>query len=301
MKLIGLLGRQPILNLLAIRAIQPEEILFVGTKDTHATGQHLQSLIGSQIAVHQTEIYDAFDASYITKTLRKKLRKLGWTANKTIFDLSGGSKIMFYAAIELAKQLESPVSDVERIGFRYRIRQFQFQDHHPKMVRDEYLPGLITIADYLKCYLPGFHEDGYSRDARGRVDIGGRLEETVYTTLADHVDEILAGVRPKGVAEQIEIDLIVRQGNNVGIIEAKTGVKKAGIDQLDTAGNPHYLGDFLAKLLVTGRYLPRAHKALATAQEVRVIELPGYSDRAGLTPQDRRNLIQSVQQALSGR
>jgi hypothetical protein len=111
----------------------------------------------------------------------------------------------------------------------------------------------------------------------------------------------MAGVRPSGVAEQIEIDLIVRQGNNVGIIEAKTGVKKAGIDQLDTAGNPHYLGDFLVKLIVTGHYLPRAHKALATAQQIRVIELPGYSDRAGLPVQDKLRLVQTVLQALEGR
>ena len=123
----------------------------------------------------------------------------------------------------------------------------------------------------------------------------------VYDALAPHVDEVMAGVRPSGVAKQIEIDLVVRQGNNVGIIEAKTGIKKAGIDQLDTAGNPHYLGDFLAKMLVTGRYLPRAHKALATAQEIRVIELPGYSDRAGLPSQDKQRLVQTVQQALAGR
>jgi len=301
MKLIGLLGHQPILNLLAIRALQPEEILFIGTKETHAIGQHLQSLIGKKAVVHQTEVYDPYDANYITKTINKKLNKLGWQPNETLFDLSGGEKIMFYAAIELAKAHESPVADIERVGYRYRIRQFEFQNHHPKMVRDEYLPSLINISDYLHCYLPGFQEDGFSRDQHGRIDIGGRFEETVYTALAEHVDEVLAGVRPKGVAEQIEIDLIVRQGNNIGIIEAKTGVKKAGIDQLDTAGNPHYMGDFLAKLLVTGRYLPRAHKALATAQEIRIIELPGYSDRSGLPANDKRLLIQSVQQALSGR
>jgi len=301
MKLISLLGTQPILNLMAIRALQPEEILFVGTRDTHATAQHLQSLVGSQAIVHQSEIVDPYDAPFMIKAINKKLRKLKWQAQETLFDLSGGSKLMFYAATELAKAHESPAVDIERIGYRYRIRQIEFQDHQIVMTRDEYLPTLISIADYLNCYLPGFQEDGFSRDAHGRVDIGGRFESAVYNTLAEHVDEVLAGVRPKGVAEQIEIDLIVRQGNNVGIIEAKTGVKKAGIDQLDTAGNPHYLGDFLAKLLVTGRYLPRAHKALATVQEIRVVELPGYNDHSGLSSQEQRILVQAVQQALSGR
>ena len=301
MKLISFLGTQPILNFLAIRDIEPQEILFVGSRDTHGVAQHLQSMVGTRIKVHQSELYDPFDAPYITKTVQKKLNKLGWEPRDTLFDLSGGNKLMFYAAVEMAKAHESPALDIERIGQRYRIRQWEFQGHELVRIRDEYLPTLITIADYLHCYLPGFHEDGFSRDSDGRVDIGGRFERTVYEILAEHVDEVMAGVRPAGVSEQIEIDLIVRHGNSVDIIEAKTGVKKAGIDQLDTAGNPHYLGDYLSKLLVTGRYLPRSHKALANAQEIRVIELPGYSDRQGLPAQDKRNLIQAVQQALTGR
>jgi hypothetical protein len=103
------------------------------------------------------------------------------------------------------------------------------------------------------------------------------------------------------VAEQIEIDLMVRRGNRVGIVEAKTGVKKAGIDQLDTAGNAHYMGDHILKFLVTGRYLPRAHKMLAVAEEISVIELPDYNDRRRLPVQDEQRLIETVQRKLDGR
>jgi len=272
----------------------------VGTKDTHATGQHLQKLVGNQAIVHQTEIYDPYDAPYMYKAIDKKLRKLGWQQEKTLFDLSGGSKLMFYAATELAKHYESPVVDVERIGHRYRFRQFEFQDHQLSMIVDKYLPSQISIADYLDCHLSGFHEDGFSRDSRGQVDIGGRFEKTIYDALSPHLDEVMAGVRPSSVSDQIEIDLIVRQGNNVGIVEAKTGVKKAGIDQLDTAGNPHFMGDFLVKLLITGRYLPRAHKALANAQEIRVIELPGYDDRRGLPQKEEQQLVRTVLEVIEG-
>lgn len=301
MKLVGLLGAKPILNLMAVRELKPDEVLFVGSKDTHAIGQHLQKLITDQATVHQSELYDTYDAPYIIKAINKKLKKLGWKPENTIFDLSGGNKIMFYAATQLAKAYESPAVDIERIGHQYRIRQWEFREHHLVRTRDEFLPGMISISDYLNCYLPGFREDGFSQDERGQVDIGGRFEQTVYHVLKENVDEVMAGVRPEGVAEQIEIDLIVRHENNVAIIEAKTGVKKAGIDQLDTAGNPHYLGDFLVKLLITGRYLPRAHKSLAAAQEIRVIELPGYSDHAGLPENEKRLLIQTVRQALTGR
>jgi hypothetical protein len=79
------------------------------------------------------------------------------------------------------------------------------------------------------------------------------------------------------VSKQIEIDLVVRIGNNVGLVEAKTWVNKAGIDQLDTAGNSVYLGKHATKFLVTSRYLPRAHKTLASSQHTHVVELPGYT------------------------
>jgi hypothetical protein len=55
------------------------------------------------------------------------------------------------------------------------------------------------------------------------------------------------------------------------------------------------------KFLVTGRYLPRAHKALATAQGIHVVELPGHSAYHGIPEQEQRRLIQSVRRTLVGR
>jgi hypothetical protein len=69
---------------------------------------------------------------------------------------------------------------------------------------------------------------------------------------------------------------------------------------LDTAGNPHYLGEYIIKMLVTGSYLPRAHKSLAFAQEIRVIELPSYEDRRGISPKDQQWLVSQVREGLAG-
>ena len=78
----------------------------------------------------------------------------------------------------------------------------------------------------------------------------------------------------------------------------KNLVPWAGIDQLDTAGNPSYLGRYATKLLVTGRLLPRAHKSLALAQKIRLVELPGYSHQYGIPEQEERRLLQAVRAAL---
>ena len=95
MKLVGLLGSKPILNLMAIRDLQPEEVLFVGTKDTHTIGQHLQSLASSQTTVHQSEVYDPYDPPYIVKAITNhslsatlsKVRKFSGPAGRSLSEL----------------------------------------------------------------------------------------------------------------------------------------------------------------------------------------------------------------------
>ncbi len=302
MKLVELLGPQPILNLLPLRYLQPNEVLFVGTPQTHDTSRHLQNMLQNQLQIHKTEVHDPHDPFAVYKSVSKKMRKLGWGGKDIVFDISDGTKMEAFGLAKLAKDFGSLLIDVELIYGRYQLRSYLFEDEHLTVQDDIHLPeNLIDIGDYLSAYLPGYVVGGAAKDSQGNVDIGGRFEETIYHTLVPHVDEILAGVRPAGVAEQIEIDLIVRRGNRIGIVEAKTGIKKAGIDQLDTAGNAHYLGENILKFLVTGRYLPRAHKMLAVAEEIQVIELPGYRDNRRLPDQEKHRLIDTVKRKLDGR
>jgi hypothetical protein len=112
------------------------------------------------------------------------------------------------------------------------------------------------------------------------------------------VDEIKVGVRPEGVADQIEIDLVVRCGNQLGIVEAKMGASKAGIDQLSTAGGARYLGTYTARFLVVGRRLYSQHKTLAQARNVIVIEMPGYTDGRALGRDEADRLRRTIRTGL---
>lgn len=302
MNLVELLGLQPILNLLPMRYLRPDAVLFVGTPATHDISRHLQALVQRDVQVYQTEVANPHDPFAVFQTVRKKLDKLGWGPDEVIYDLSDGTKMESFALARLASDAGATVVDTELVHGRYRMRRYQYEDGHPVFREDIALPeDLISIEDYLHAHIPGFETGGAATDDHSRVDIGGRFEETIFQALAPHLDEVLAGVRPAGVGNQIEIDLVVRRGNRVGIIEAKTGVRKAGIDQLDTAGNAQYLGAHVVKMLVTGGYLSRAYKMLAAAEQIRVIELPGYRDYSRLPDQEHRLLINSVMQALEGR
>jgi hypothetical protein len=296
--LVTLVGQQPLTTLLSVRYLDPPEVLFVGTREWNNASRHLQTLCGKERQVRLTEIRDAYHPGRIYQQMKKKLRKLGWSPENTIYDLSGGNRPMAFAIYLLAMEDRSDLVDVEFVRRRHRLRLYRLDGELYALEEDVELPDLITIADYINAHAPGFEVDGFSRDKRGRVDSGGRFESTIYNTLEPHVDEIMAGVRPGSAAKQIEIDLVVRCSNNIGLIEAKTGVNKAGIDQLDTAGNPSYLGRYATKFLVTGRLLPRAHKSLALAQEIHVVELPGYTVHHGIPEQEERRLVQTVRAAL---
>ena len=301
LKLVVFIGEQPVYNLLSIRHLKPDEILFVGSRKIQDRNRNLKDLIGRDCPTETMEIHDPYRPAAIVQDVKKKIIKLGWAADEIMYDLSGGNRIMSFGAFFLASETESRLADLEYIRNNIHLRIYGFEDGQAVLQDDITLPGIITISDYLHAHIPGFTEEKFSKDEHGRTTSGGRFEEVIYKTLAPHVDEIMAGVRPDGVGRQIEIDLVVRCGNNVGIIEAKTGASKAGIDQLDTAGNPTYLGEHVVKFLITGRYLSRAYKSLAFAERVRVIELPKYDDGRSLQEQERSLLINTVLSELGGR
>jgi len=297
-KLVELVDEQPLPNLISIRAIKPDEVLFVDSHGRQDVTKHLRRLLRQEIDVHTLTVRDPFDPRDVFTRLGQKTHDLGWSKRSVIYNVSGGRRTKAFAAYELAKQRNSILADIERVHNQYRLRLYKFEDGQPVLSQDVKLPSLITITDYLNAHLPGFDVDGFSCDERGRIDDGGKFEQAVHKALEPHVDEIMSGVRPAGVSHQIEIDLIVRHGNGIGIVEAKTGVNKAGIDQLDTAGNPAYLGRFATKFLITGRQLPRAHKILATAQNIHVIELPGYHVQHGIPKSEREQLVRAIQRLL---
>ena len=296
--LVAFISEQPIYNLLPIRNVKPGAVLFVGTRERHATNQHLHAFVGNECTVHQTEVHDPYEPTEIYRSLSKKIKKLGWNPDKVLIDMSGGNKMMAFAAHHLALEGNSQLIDLEYIRGRFRFRVYHVREDLASRETDHKLPAIITIADYLNAHLPGFSSADFHKDKKGRFDAGGHFEASIYHAIESDVDEILPSVRPAGVKKQIEIDFVIRRGNNVGIIEAKTGVNKAGIDQLDTAGNPLYSGIHLQKFLVTGRYLTSAYKALALAQNIRVIELPGYTVEHGIPERERFNMIQTIHSAL---
>ncbi len=297
-KMIALIGEQPIPNLLPILCDLPTEVLFVRTDLTRESSLRLEKVLQGKTAVSFLEISDAYNISQIYECLASKIEQLGWLSEEIIFNVTGGTKPMSIAAYQLAANQSCPALYLQSEGRQTRLRQYNFSQGRADLTRDEIIPSLITIADYLLAHLPGFRSEGFHKDAHGNLTVGGQFEKQIYKTLEPQVGEIMAGVRPEGVRDQIEIDLVVRCGNQVGIIEAKTGTRKEGIDQLSTAGGRAYLGIYTAKFLIMGNYLSSDLKTLAQARDISVIELPQYREGKALAATEANRLIQTIRQKL---
>jgi hypothetical protein len=216
------------------------------------------------------------------------------------FNLTGGTKMMALAAFSLAAQTGSRFVYLENRGSR--LQRYRFEAGAPVREEPLDLPELITAEDYLKAHLDGYTEDGFSRDEQGKLTDGGQFEEAVYLALETRLDDVLPGVRPARVARQIEIDLVLRAGNKVGIAEVKLGSQglKRGLDQLKMAGEPTYLGTYTAQFLITAAVrLPNPIRTLARERGVHVIQAPGYQAGRPLTKADADRLAADIRRVLA--
>jgi hypothetical protein len=299
--MIALIGEQPIPNLLPIKHNKPSTVLLVRTNRTKSVSERLEKVAQNETSVSFCDV-DPYDIPKIHQQLSQALNQLNVEQVDLLFNLTGGTKPMAFAAYQLAVDKGIPFLYLESEGRQSKLRFYQFKDKLPILHQEEMIPSVITIDDYLNAHLPGFDSDSFSKDKKsGRINVGGLFEQSIHQVLEKNVDEILAGVRPKGVEKQIEIDLVIRCGNQVGIIEVKTGVKKQGIDQLSTAGGRAYLGTYTAKFLIVGGRLEYRLKTLAKAREITVIELPGYIEGNPLIKKEAEYLIREIHQRLGVR
>jgi hypothetical protein len=289
-KMVALMGEQPIPNLLPIRYDQPAEVLLVQTERTKKTAARLARIIRPKAEVFFSDV-DPYDISAIYQELAERIEVLGWSWAETVFNLTGGTKTMAFAAYQLAFDRASQFLYLESERGQSRLRQYAFEDKLATLKRDTIIPGVITIDDYLQAHL-----DGYQYR-----DIQEPFEQTLFETLEGQVDEIAAAVKdPTGT---LDLDLVVRIGNQVGIIEAKTGKSARridGIDHLNTAGGRAFLGIYTKKFLVVDSSWDKLTNLseLAQARQVEVIELPGYGQTKQLAEQDKQRLVQMIKTRL---
>jgi hypothetical protein len=303
--MIALVGEQPIPILLPVRYLQPTETILVCTKETEDVVQRLSKLI-PQCHSPTVKPYE-FD-----ETL-DKIRAAISDKNDLIFNLTGGTKMMALAAFAVVSETQGRFVYLQSEGLKSLLIQYKF-DKNGRVKPDAKIDlelqtevqPLITAEDYLNAHLPGFRLAGFSCDEAGNLSDGGKFEQEIYNILKSEFD-VLPNVRPEGVADQIEIDLVIRCQNHVAIAEVKLGDAQGegprhGLDQLAMAGRREYLGTYTVKFLITGRQLTsRVQKRIQTLAQEANIEIIQPSRGIWNARNDRDRLIKTIKDKLCGR
>ncbi len=284
MRLISLVGEQPIPNLLPVRFLQPEGTVLAFTSTTERVARRLESLIpGAEL--HPVPPYNLIEA-------RQTLDAL--CTPDTIINLTGGTKPMALAAYEVALARRLPVVYLQSEGSRSELHRYEFVDGVFTRFEPQPLGGLITIADYLQAH--GLRVISYKEPANAQ-------EAVLRDWLVAQVDECLSNL----VCEAFEIDFILRRGNRVAIVEAKDKKdnKRKAIDQLNTIGGRAYLGTYTGKIFITSKPLGFQLANLAAARQIVVAVTPidhhSDADPNKLTSAGQTALLAALDKVLGPR
>jgi hypothetical protein len=317
--LVVLMGEQPTPLLLSIREQEPDRVIIIYTNKTQKRAKNLKKVIedkveernegktkegrdkvsvslgteehgDSKVTLVPTEAYGLYE---IMQAIERNLPSED--GNKVIFDVTGGTKVMALAAALVAQRRQAWASYIKTSRsqgtlFRYDISRSPYpEDCSAPLEKD------FQLKEYLALYLENFTFE--------TPPPSDNFERAVYEALSGHFDEILCTVKQ---GDPLEIDIVVRCGIQVGIIEVKRRGRKKGIDQLNTAGGRDYLGTWVKKFYVVNEEWDQNDRGmqglreLAEARRITLIELPSFTESPpAISPEDKEKLVETIRQAMA--
>ncbi|PDW04673.1 DUF1887 family protein [Candidatus Viridilinea mediisalina] len=288
----ALVGEQPLPNLLPVRFLEPHTTVLVPTDRTERVSQRLRGLLP------QTRLLsvDPYDIAQIEQKMQQDFDAQPQAYDQVVFNLTWGTKAMSIAAYRLAERLQMPFLYFQTEGRRSLLYRYVWNDSsQPILEHQQEIPGIISIQDYVQAHLGSYSVVGPAKNT------GGAFEQAIAAALGDAVDEVVLGVKLSGA---LDVDLMVRIGNRVAVVEAKTGGasnSKKGIDQLNSIAGREYLGIYTAKFLVVDQRWDHTRsnlRELAEARNITLLELPSYSADQVISDDEVRQLRAAVQAKL---
>lgn len=299
--LVTLVGEQPVPPLLAIRALRPRYVLMVTTPRHRAKAERLAAMVAPKVYVVEA------DDGYRFGPTRTELETLGPLPAGTVIDLTGGAKTTALALVEYARHAAHafPLRFVylrSRVGGE-SLDELVLDDPAAPLrpVAEHALPPLITADEYLRAHVGAYHPAVLPEEP-----VGPAFERAVAETLRTEGYEVLANVCVDAGHGQREIDLVVRTGNQVGLVEAKVSGRekpKQGLDQLVALAQREAFGTFVRRFLVLAKPLNPNVVGLAKEQGVCVVDdLRGRFEAASgqwlLSVSNRQRLVDEVAHTL---
>jgi hypothetical protein len=280
--MVALIGEQPVPNLLPLLHFAPTEALLVHTQRTAPQKERLAQVLMGRMNISPLDV-PPYAIDQIRALLERAVDERLDAGEVVIFNLTGGTKPMAFAAYELAVQKGCEFVYFQTEGRRSVVYRYAVTDGRAMMVGEPETVGpLLTLDDFLRLHAEAYTEEGPKEDFERMVGEAFRASPLI--------SEVHAGVR---LLSALEIDLVIRCGNQVGIAEVKRQAKKQGIDQLHSATEQRQLGTYTQKFLISGAAVDVNNRELAKAYHVHVVELPS-AETGALSEVDIQRLLDMV-------
>lgn len=284
--MLCLIGEQPIPILLPLKYLKPEVSVLLYSDLTKRTKERLVKAI-KDMEVVELCIPNPYNIFEIQDKIKELIERRAWDPKDIIFNLTGGTKPMSFAGYWIAQENNISFIYLQTEGGKSLVYWYEFSDHKPLPPKKHSIPPVLTIDDYLIVHLEEFESSDPKDD----------FERAVFNCIKDEVDEIKSSVRHGG---SLEIDLIFRIENQVGIAEVKKGqraMRREGIDQLNTAAEQRFLGTYTHKFLIIDREIPSNNRELAEAHRIKIIELKSFQ-KGSISEDDKNLLIKTIKSVL---
>jgi hypothetical protein len=275
MRLVCLVGEQPIPNLLPILYFNPSRVLLVKTETTYKVSENLKKVIlchspESRKEVLEISVARPYSIDDVVKEIASHVDESG---NDVMFNLTGGTKPMSLAAFECARKKSAPICYLQSESGKSLLDQYKFSENGDlEHISTEEIPELLTIAMHLEAHgLKTKSQNIENRESKGR-----KFEEYVANALKKMCSEVVMNV---GTESKVEADILFRVGNQFGIAELKTGKsggKKAALEQLSLLSHRESLGIYAKRFLIINSDLVGSHVGkIAEARRMKIICLRG--------------------------
>ena len=284
--MISLVGEQPAPNVLPLRYFVPGQVALVHTDRTRKFAGRIAKVIGGKVVQPFCKT-EAYRVDLIRAKLHEYIEKHHWSGSNLIFNLTGGTKTMEFAALEVARELRAQAFYYQTENNQSLIHPYRFNGYDLVCETPIPIEASLTIDQFLRLYIEHYQVGGFQDDFERKV--AESLQEELGPSYETQFNLRLTGVGPN-----VEIDGVVRFGNTFGVSEIKLhATKRAGIDQLNGVTDQRTLGTYTKKFLISADELHPNDLELAQAYRIKVIILPSGREEK-LSDDDVQVLIKAI-------
>lgn len=290
--MVALVGEQPIPNVLPVSHFRPHRVALVCTQHTEWLADRIGEYLG-EVATKPFCVTDPYLVDVIVADLQRYIQGQRWSDAELLFNLTGGTKAMAFAALEVARAFgqgawafywQTGASD-------HVLHRFRFSDGRLRTEPPIHVAPSLTIEDFLRLHVGRYRLEEFRNDFERNV-------AAVLEGLGPDY-EFWPNVRLSGIGHGVEVDGILRLGSTFGVFEVKLRAKKSdGLDQLRSVTEQRTLGTYTKRFLVTSDPMHRNDMDLAEAYRVTVATLPS-GRQAQLSAEDVGTLTEVVTREMT--